>query len=266
MKNSLEILQKTKTHWLAPVGSFRAEKGTRTLDVQLGKLTLYQLSYFRRRYKCNKEMPVWTRESENFYCCAMFKRKFFLVLLSALALNAFAEDSPQKKSLWDSFTSFFSSKAEPQGEGAMYQQLADIDNEIQETQWRYSRERRSVRKSRYKMHLKELGARRDSLSAEIEKAKTAPAGSSSSSQNLSSLASSSSSRVVLSSSSALLEKSPQSSSSGNATPPKKKADPVPDSVVVTVTVTKFVHDTVFVRDTIFIRDTLVVHDTIYGNL
>ena len=65
-KNSLEILQKTKTHWLAPVGSFRAEKGTRTLDVQLGKLTLYQLSYFRRRYKCNKDFLIWTASPEIF--------------------------------------------------------------------------------------------------------------------------------------------------------------------------------------------------------
>ena len=196
-----------------------------------------------------------------------FRTGFLLISALALLVSAsFAEESSNSKGIWDTISDFFSPRAKAEKEGPLYQELANIDNEIQETQWRYSRERRSVRKSRYKMHLKELGARRDSLSAEIEKAKTAPAGSSSSSQNLSSQASSSSSRVVLSSSSALLEKSPQSSSSGNTTPPKKKADPVPDSVVVTVTVTKFVHDTVFVRDTIFIRDTLVVHDTIYGNL
>ncbi len=33
-----------RPHWCE---AFRAEKGDRTLDIQLGKLTLYQLSYFR---------------------------------------------------------------------------------------------------------------------------------------------------------------------------------------------------------------------------
>ena len=96
-----------------------------------------------------------------------FRMRIFVVaLFCGLFSFGFSEES---KSLWDSFTGFFSSKAKPAGEGPLYQQLADIDNEIQDVQWRYSRERRAVRKSHYKMQLKDLHTSLDSLAALIQK-------------------------------------------------------------------------------------------------
>ncbi len=164
-----------------------------------------------------------------------------LALLPTLSLAA--DSTAHKKSLWESFTGFFSSKPEPKGEGDLYRQLAELENEIQDTQWRYTRETRAVRKNNYRLHLIALRASRDSLETLIEK------GTSSSEQSISSeqkLSSSESPKLISSSSAA--------SSSAVACEART------DSVFVTTTITKFVHDTLFIHDTLWVRDTIYIRD------
>jgi hypothetical protein len=188
-------------------------------------------------------------------------------IFSLLSSVAFAEESSKKKSLWDTISDFFSPRVHAEKDDPLYQELADIDNEIQDVQWRYGRERRAVKKNRYKIRLQELHASRDSLAEVIEKyeagklssaAQPVSSAYSSSAVSSSSLESSSSSEI--SSSSEVSSSSEASSSSEISNASAVSQAPCPqrvDSVVVTTTITKFV------RDTVVVHDTLVVHDTVY---
>ena len=188
-------------------------------------------------------------------------------IFSLLSSVAFAAESSKKKSLWDTISDFFSPRVHAEKDDPLYQELADIDNEIQDVQWRYGRERRAVKKNRYKIRLQELHASRDSLAEVIEKyeagklssaAQPVSSAYSSSAVSSSSLESSSSSET--SSSSEVSSSSEASSSSEISNASAVSQAPCPqrvDSVVVTTTITKFV------RDTVVVHDTLVVHDTVY---
>ena len=193
------------------------------------------------------------------------------MLISAFALlvsASFAEESSKSKGLWDTISDFFSPRVKAEKEGPLYQELADIDNEIQDVQWRYGRERRAVKKSRYKMRLQELHASRDSLQEVIDKyeagklSSAAQALSSSAVQPVSSSAVQpvSSSSVPSSSSTPSSSSAESASSTDSLSSSAVVAAPCPqrvDSVVVTTTITKFV------RDTVVVHDTLIVHDTVY---
>ena len=182
-------------------------------------------------------------------------------IFSLLSSVAFAAESSKKKSLWDTISDFFSPRVHAEKDDPLYQELADMDNEIQDVQWRYGRERRAVKKNRYKIRLQELHASRDSLAEVIEKYEAGKL--SSAAQPVSSAYSSSavsSSSVESSSSSEASSSSETSSSSEISNASAVSQAPCPqrvDSVVVTTTITKFV------RDTVVVHDTLVVHDTVY---
>lgn len=188
-------------------------------------------------------------------------------IFSLLSSVAFAEESSKKKSLWDTISDFFSPRVHAEKDDPLYQELADIDNEIQDVQWRYGRERRAVKKNRYKIRLQELHASRDSLAEVIEKYEAGklssaaqPVSSAYSSSAVSSSSVESSSSFETSSSSEVSSSSEASSSSETSNASAVSQAPCPqrvDSVVVTTTITKFV------RDTVVVHDTLVVHDTVY---
>lgn len=155
----------------------------------------------------------------------------FLVAVLAMGACSSSDSSAHKKSFWESFSGFFSPSKAPEGDGELYRELSGLDREIHETEWKYSRENRPQKKSRYKSYLLKLRASRDSLAEVIERGKSS---------------SPSSSSVLFVSSSSLSKAKP--------------GDRI-DSVVVSTTVTRFVHDTVFVRDTVFLRDTLFLKDS-----
>lgn len=188
-------------------------------------------------------------------------------IFSLLSSVAFAAESSKKKSLWDTISDFFSPRVHAEKDDPLYQELADIDNEIQDVQWRYGRERRAVKKNRYKIRLQELHASRDSLAEVIEKYEAGklssaaqPVSSAYSSSVVSSSSLESSSSSEISSSSEVSSSSEASSSSEISNASAVSQAPCPqrvDSVVVTTTITKFV------RDTVVVHDTLVVHDTVY---
>ncbi len=175
-----------------------------------------------------------------------FRKKIFLTAaLSFLTVNAFAADTTaHKKSFWESFVGFFSSEAEPEGDSDLHRQLADLENEIQDTKWRYTRETRAVRKNNLRLQLKKLCDSRDSLENVIEnRGNAVPKPESSSAQVLSSSSVESNSSVSPVSSSAACESAVRT-----------------DSVFVTTTITKLVRDTVFVHDTVLVRDTVFVRE------
>lgn len=188
-------------------------------------------------------------------------------IFSLLSSVAFAAESSKKKSLWDTISDFFSPRVHAEKDDPLYQELADIDNEIQDVQWRYGRERRAVKKNRYKIRLQELHASRDSLAEVIEKyeagklssvAQPVSSAYSSSAVSSSSLESSSSSETSSSSEASSSSETSSSSEISNASAVSQAPCPQRvDSVVVTTTITKFV------RDTVVVHDTLVVHDTVY---
>lgn len=188
-------------------------------------------------------------------------------IFSLLSSVAFAAESSKKKSLWDTISDFFSPRVHAEKDDPLYQELADMDNEIQDVQWRYGRERRAVKKNRYKIRLQELHASRDSLAEVIEKYEAGklssaaqPVSSAYSSSAVSSSSVESSSSSEISSSSEVSSSSEASSSSEISNASAVSQAPCPqrvDSVVVTTTITKFV------RDTVVVHDTLVVHDTVY---
>ncbi len=188
-------------------------------------------------------------------------------IFSLLSSAAFAAESSKKKSLWDTISDFFSPRVHAEKDDPLYQELADMDNEIQDVQWRYGRERRAVKKNRYKIRLQELHASRDSLAEVIEKYEAGklssaaqPVSSAYSSSAVSSSSVESSSSSEISSSSEVSSSSEASSSSEISNASAVSQAPCPqrvDSVVVTTTITKFV------RDTVVVHDTLVVHDTVY---
>lgn len=188
-------------------------------------------------------------------------------IFSLLSSVAFAAESSKKKSLWDTISDFFSPRVHAEKDDPLYQELADMDNEIQDVQWRYGRERRAVKKNRYKIRLQELHASRDSLAEVIEKYEAGklssaaqPVSSAYSSSAVSSSSVETSSSSEISSSSEVSSSSETSSSSEISNASAVSQAPCPqrvDSVVVTTTITKFV------RDTVVVHDTLVVHDTVY---
>lgn len=186
----------------------------------------------------------------------IFRSPFFWILCFALLLVsacASSDSSAQGKSFWKSFADFFSPSEKPEGDGELYREFSELDKEIHETEWKYSRENRPQKKSRYKAHLSKLRASRDSLSDVIARTASENAASPSGLSGMSSAVTFGKNSV----SSAAVSSSSVESSSGRAELPSRV-----DSVVVTTTVTRFVHDTIFVRDTVFVRDSTCSGDSL----
>lgn len=151
-------------------------------------------------------------------------RIFFAVL--ALLLAAPLMLHAEEQSTWDKFVNWFKPSPSIEGEGPLYNELKALEEKIDQTEARYSRERRPGNKARIKKEMEDLRKQRDELVKKIEaeektkktadkKATNSPA--------------SSSSAIIESSSAAT------TAASGPACKP----------------------------DTVFVRDTVLVHDTLY---
>ena len=139
------------------------------------------------------------------------------------ALCATSSSAEEEKSLWQKFVDWFKPAPSLEGEGPLYDELRELENQIDRTEGRYSRERRPGNKTRLKKELEDLKTRRDKLIEKIreeEKAKK----------------------------DATAQSDPASSSATavNVQP----AAPVAKEICA--------HDTVFVRDTVVVHDTLYV--------
>src|SRR5574344_149537 len=83
-------------------------------------------------------------------------RKFLIPFTAVLAASLSLASAAEGKSLWQSFVDFFSPDEEPQGEGPLYRQLADLDRDIHKNEQAYSRERRPQKKAYLKSHIGDL--------------------------------------------------------------------------------------------------------------
>lgn len=80
------------------------------------------------------------------------------------ATNVHAED----KSLWQKFKDFFSPTPVVDGDGPDYDELRDLDKQINTLEGKYVRERRPNNKARIKKDLDKLKAKRETLAKNIE--------------------------------------------------------------------------------------------------
>ncbi|WP_295099409.1 hypothetical protein [uncultured Fibrobacter sp.] len=139
-----------------------------------------------------------------------------LTLCATTALHA-----EEEKSLWQRFVDWFKPAPSLEGEGPLYDELRELETQIDRIEGRYSRERRPGNKTRLKKEMEDLKTKREKLIDRIreeEKAKkNAPA-----------------------------VQPVAASSSATAADTSKAAQAV------------CAHDTVFVRDTVVIHDTLYV--------
>ncbi|MCF0225537.1 MAG: hypothetical protein HUK20_14815 [Fibrobacter sp.] len=84
----------------------------------------------------------------------------------------------EERSMWQRFKDFFSPSEPVQGEGPLYDQLRSLDDKINRTEGKYSRERRPSNKQKIKKELDSLMVERETLLAEIEKSTVASSSSS----------------------------------------------------------------------------------------
>ena len=165
-----------------------------------------------------------------FYNCRMpFRKNVLKCLAAAIVLCAFcaSQSAAEEKSLWQKFVDWFKPAPSLEGEGPLYDELRELENQIDRTEGRYSRERRPGNKTRIKKELEDLKIKRDKLIEKIreeEKAKkNAPA----------------------------------------ATTTAAPAQSVPASSSATANKPTPVAKEICAHDTVFVRDTVVVHDTLY---
>lgn len=126
--------------------------------------------------------------------------------------------------MWQKFVDFFTPTPEYEGDGPLYDELRELNNKINRTEGKFSRERRPGNKTRLRKELDKLTAEREALIAKIKEEEKKGATISASSSNASSN-----------------QKDALAKNSTNTCD----------------------RDTIFVHDTTFIKDTVVIHDTLY---
>lgn len=146
-----------------------------------------------------------------------------LALLLAAPLMLHAEE----QSTWDKFVNWFKPSPSIEGEGPLYDELKALEEKIDQTEARYSRERRPGNKARFKKEMDDLHKQREELVKKIEAEEK-------SKKEADKKATSSPS----SSSSANIESSSAATTAAAPTPACKP-------------------------DTVFVRDTVLIHDTLY---
>ena len=114
-----------------------------------------------------------------------FRKNVLKCLAAAIVLCAFCASqgaAQEEKSLWQKFVDWFKPAPSLEGEGPLYDELRELENQIDRTEGRYSRERRPGNKTRIKKELEDLKTKRENLIKKIreeEKAKkNVPASSS----------------------------------------------------------------------------------------
>ena len=148
-----------------------------------------------------------------------------LTLCATTALHA-----EEKKSLWQRFVDWFKPAPTLEGEGPLYDELRELDNQIDRTEGRYSRERRPGNKTRLKKELEDLRTKREKLVERIREEEKA--------------------------------KKNQPAVAAPATVPTSSAA-TPASSVAVADSSKPAVKAACTPDTVFVRDTVVVHDTLY---
>lgn len=155
-----------------------------------------------------------------------------LALLLAAPLMLHAEE----QSTWDKFVNWFKPSPSIEGEGPLYDELKALEEKIDQTEARYSRERRPGNKARLKKEMEDLRKQRDELVKKIE-----------AEEKTKKTADKKATNSPVSSSSAIIESSSAATLASSASTKADSAASVPACK----------------PDTVFVRDTVLVHDTLY---
>ncbi|MCQ2061491.1 MAG: hypothetical protein MJY47_07895 [Fibrobacter sp.] len=155
-----------------------------------------------------------------------------LALLLAAPLMLHAEE----QSTWDKFVNWFKPSPSIEGEGPLYDELKALEEKIDQTEARYSRERRPGNKARLKKEMEDLRKQREELVKKIEAEEKAKKDADKKATN--SPTSSSFAKIQFSSAATLASSASTKADSAASVPACKP-------------------------DTVFVRDTVLVHDTLY---
>ena len=167
-----------------------------------------------------------------------FRKNVFSIFAATIVLTAFCASqsaAEEEKSLWQRFVDWFKPAPSLEGEGPLYDELRELETQIDRIEGRYSRERRPGNKTRLKKEMEDLKTKREKLIDKIREEEKA-------------------------------KKNAQGATESSATTPASSASNAPtNSTPLTdaSTSSASLSQAVCAHDTVFVRDTVIVHDTLY---
>ena len=165
-----------------------------------------------------------------------------LTLCATTALHA-----EEEKSLWQKFVDWFKPAPSLEGEGPLYDELRELETQIDRIEGRYSRERRPGNKTRLKKEMEDLKTKREKLIDRIREEEKAKKNAQGTTANSAATPASSASNAPTNST-PLTGASTGASASASASSAYHSAS---------------LSQAVCAHDTVFVRDTVIVHDTLY---
>lgn len=175
-----------------------------------------------------------------------FRKNVFSIFAATIVLTAFCASqsaAEEEKSLWQRFVDWFKPAPSLEGEGPLYDELRELETQIDRIEGRYSRERRPGNKTRLKKEMEDLKTKREKLIDKIreeEKAKKNAQGTTANSAA-----------------------SPASSASNAPTNSTPLTDASTGASASSAYHSASLSQAVCAHDTVFVRDTVIVHDTLY---
>ena len=167
-----------------------------------------------------------------------FRKNVFSIFAATIVLTAFCASqsaAEEEKSLWQRFVDWFKPAPSLEGEGPLYDELRELETQIDRIEGRYSRERRPGNKTRLKKEMEDLKTKREKLIDRIREEEKA-------------------------------KKNAQGATESSATAPASSASNAPTSstpLTDASTSSASLSQAVCAHDTVFVRDTVIVHDTLY---
>ena len=167
-----------------------------------------------------------------------FRKNVFSIFAATIVLTAFCASqsaAEEEKSLWQRFVDWFKPAPSLEGEGPLYDELRELETQIDRIEGRYSRERRPGNKTRLKKDMEDLKTKREKLIDRIREEEKA-------------------------------KKNAQGATESSAATPASSANNAPTSstpLTDASTSSASLSQAVCAHDTVFVHDTVVVHDTLY---
>jgi hypothetical protein len=175
-----------------------------------------------------------------------FRKNVFSIFAATIVLTAFCASqsaAEEEKSLWQRFVDWFKPAPSLEGEGPLYDELRELETQIDRIEGRYSRERRPGNKTRLKKEMEDLKTKREKLIDKIreeEKAKKNAQGTTANSAA-----------------------TPASSASNAPTNSTPLTDASTGASASSAYHSASLSQAACAHDTVFVRDTVIVHDTLY---
>lgn len=176
-----------------------------------------------------------------------FRKNVFSIFAATIVLTAFCASqsaAEEEKSLWQRFVDWFKPAPSLEGEGPLYDELRELETQIDRIEGRYSRERRPGNKTRLKKEMEDLKTKREKLIDRIREEEKAKKNAQGTTANSAATPASSASNAPTSSTPLTDASTGASASSAYHSASLSQAD-------------------ICAHDTVFVRDTVIVHDTLY---